>query len=96
MAGRSLVTAEVVDHINFNILDNRRSNLRITTKQGNSQNRMPRNGYRGVTFHKCGKWQAQVGHNGRTHYGGLHDTQEEAAEAAKAIRLKLHFLGETS
>lgn len=91
--GRELTASEVVDHIDFDLLNCRRENLRVVTKAANSQHRKP-NALRGVTFNKkVGKWQAQVGHMGRTYYGGLHDTQELAAKSAALIRRQLGFLG---
>lgn len=59
-------TWDVVDHINGDTLDNRRSNLRIVTKAQNGANRVKRHarntsGYRGVSYHKTrGKWEAYV------------------------------------
>src|SRR5215212_11052114 len=53
---------EQVDHINGNTLDNRRANLRITTSQGNAQNRAkfrtykkkrPTSPYKGVSWVKA-------------------------------------------
>lgn len=47
----------VVDHINGNTLDNRRSNLRICTQKLNTHNSVPwgRSGYRGVSQVKSTK-----------------------------------------
>lgn len=84
--GRPLSSEEIVDHINGNTLDNRRSNLRLATKQQNQFNRSkPQNntsGYKGVTWNKnAEKWKAQIGHAGTTLYLGYFDTPEEAALA---------------
>ena len=56
----------VIDHINHNILDNRRENLRFATRSQNSQNRTKTKNttseYMGVSFkNKCHKWVAQCG-----------------------------------
>lgn len=36
-----------------------------------------------------GIWQVLVDHQGKQHFGGLYDTEEEANEAARALREKL-------
>lgn len=57
---------KVVDHINGQPLDNRRSNLRITDNRGNATNvtrskRQKRGGYKGVSWNPAaGKWQASI------------------------------------
>lgn len=58
----------VVDHKNHNLLDNRRSNLRIATTQQNSRNRKlsinNTSGYTGVSFDNAkNKWIAYVFNN---------------------------------
>lgn len=75
-----------VDHRSGDGLDNRRANLRLAGDGGNQQNRRRNrratNAYKGVTFHKkTQKWQAQIRHQNRTHYLGLHRTPEDAARA---------------
>jgi hypothetical protein len=49
----------VVDHINHNVLDNRRANLRVCTPAENSRNRQPLKNkqvkYKGVIFDKTSK-----------------------------------------
>ena len=59
----------IVDHINGNGLDNRRSNLRIVTSSQNSQNRITNYGtskYKGVSWYKSSKtWTAQIRKKGR-------------------------------
>jgi hypothetical protein len=82
--------ARQVDHKNGDGLDNRRCNLRIVSHRENQQNRIGLDrqnttGYRGVTFVKRnGKYMAQFSHRNL----GYYDTAEEAAEIAKAFRLK--------
>lgn len=82
------------DHINRNTLDNRRSNLRIVPKGAQPQNRTVRSGttskYRGVTWDRSKKrWCAQVGYQGRHIFVGRFDSEEEAAEAARAARARI-------
>jgi hypothetical protein len=96
IAGRPITSDELVDHINGDTLNNTRGNLRIVDRFGNMQNRVSGSPYRGTTWHKCGRWQASVGKNGRTYYLGLFETREAAALAAKAKREELGFLNQRS
>ena len=83
----------VVDHINGDTLDNRKSNLRIITKQENSFNQKPRRGtskHLGVSYDKSrGKWVAEIKHNYKKIFIGRFDTEHEAVVARdnKAIEL---------
>jgi len=76
----------IVDHINRNKLDNRRSNLRFVTPKQSSWNTGPKrkhNIYKGVCWNgDCDKWMAQCNVEGQTsRFLGLFDTKEEAAQA---------------
>lgn len=78
----------VIDHINHNGLDNRKSNLRICTNQQNICNcNTPKNnksGYKGVYWSKeRNKWCAQISINNKTKSLGRYNTIEEAIEARK-------------
>jgi hypothetical protein len=70
-----------VDHINNNGLDNRRHNMRFATPAENVRYCRPDRGsssrFKGVTLHRCGRWQAQIV---RT-YIGLFASEEDAARA---------------
>jgi len=85
----------IVDHINHNGLDNRRSNLRLCT---NSQNQMNRtktrantSGYKGVRYNKnTGKYQACITANKRNFYLGTFETAEEAVKAYRKAAKRLH------
>lgn len=81
------------DHINRDRLDDRRSNLRITTPPQSAQNISRPEGsspYRGVTWDKArGKWLAAVTVDGRRHYLGRFTNEDEAAEAARKARATL-------
>lgn len=88
---RLIVEAEdgqLIDHINQNRLDNRRSNLRLADKSINGFNRGKQNnntsGYKGVTRHtqcKEGRWVAQLQYQSKHYYIGLFKTREEASRA---------------
>ena len=75
-----------VDHRDGNKLDNRRSNLRVATRQQNAQN-VARHRYRGVSWFKpAGLWQAKVTLGGVQHHLGYFRDREKAREAAVAFR----------
>jgi hypothetical protein len=78
----------VVDHINHDILDNRKANLRICTHQQNQWNTRPsgrhnkQHGYKGVRLMKGRKcWRARIYLNGKQIHIGCFTTQIEAALA---------------
>lgn len=81
----------VIDHINGNKLDNRRSNLRFVTHQQNTFNSKPktnvsgrlcRSRFKGVTWRgDRHKWRSCITIDRKRHYIGLYDTEEEAAIA---------------
>jgi hypothetical protein len=84
-----------VDHINGNGLDNRRSNLRLVTRQQNSMNRgLNRNnttGYKGVTRPMGSRsYIASVKFNYRRIYLGSFPTAESAARAYDAAARRYH------
>jgi hypothetical protein len=74
-----------VDHIDRDTLNNRRSsNLRLATSTQQKVNRAPRSprsGFKGVSRHKNGRWEACMSKGYRTHHLGLFDSVEEAARA---------------
>lgn len=86
----------VVDHINGNGLDNRRENLRVCTTRENVQNkRMPVHntvGYKGVTRHHSGKYQAQITVNGKHKNLGIYSDPLEAAHVYDNAAIK--YFGE--
>ena len=81
---------EIIDHINYNTLDNRKSNLRITDKSGNAMNRRGLNknntsGFRGVSRQGDG-WMVRKTVNGKRVYVGYCYTLEE-------VKKKLEMFG---
>lgn len=83
-----------IDHINGNGEDNRWENLRVADRQQNLMNRkhkLPRSGVKGVhRFWNDSAWYAQVGYKGKTYNLGTFRCLEEAAEAVKQGRERLH------
>lgn len=73
---------QIIDHINGNGLDNRRSNLRITDLSGNNVNRTngykPKSGFRGVYANRS-RWRTLITVNGSSIHGGVFGTPEQAA-----------------
>lgn len=85
----------MIDHINHNELDNRKSNLRMVTNAENQQNRKgPRtgniSGYRGVSWNKKKeKWVAYYRLNGKLTYLGEFLDRHEAGRIAAKARLEV-------
>lgn len=85
-----------VDHINRNRSDNRRSNLRVVTKEDNLRNigkrKSNKSGYIGVSYRKdTGKWSAELSHSGIKYRLGCFSSK---LCAAKAYDDKLRDLGD--
>ena len=85
----------VVDHINCNPLDNRKSNLRICTITENNRNtkimRNNKSGYKGVSWDKyMKKWVAFIRINNKSKSLGYFNTPE-LAHAAYCAAAKEHF-----
>lgn len=77
---------EIVDHINNNCSDNRKSNLRIRShseKQANQKlSKNNTSGVKGVSFHKSrGKWIASIEKDYKQHYLGSYSKLSDAANA---------------
>lgn len=86
----------LVDHIDGNGLNNRRSNLRLATRQQNCVNRRrgytTRSGYRGVypTDRPNRTWTVEITVNGRRYRLGRFDDKVAAAREYDALALE-HF-----
>ena len=77
---------KVTDHINRNVFDNRKSNLRSCTQCENLKNKNLRSdnksGATGVTFHsQRAKWQVKIAVNEKWTHVGLFEKFEDAANS---------------
>lgn len=84
----------LVDHINHDVLDNRRQNLRLVTVKENRANSRPRRNassrFKGVYWHKpTQRWYATITVDGVMYHIGVFSDEVEAARAfdAKAREL---------
>lgn len=91
MLGRNPVAQEICDHINFEKLDNRRENLRVTDAVGSGQHKR-RGPFSGVVREKNGRYRSKIVCRGRDYSCGTFDRIEDAALAAKLKRKELGFL----
>ena len=84
---------QIIDHINRNGLDNRKSNLRLATNSQNQMNKelfkRTKSGYRGV-FPQNGKWRVFISINRKRHNLGYFSTKEEAAQVYNQVAKKHH------
>lgn len=92
-----LQTAQTVDHIDRNGLNNQKSNLRLCTTSQNVANSGKRSnntsGFKGVYFCKCtNKWRAEIKVDGNKKCLGRYSTKEEAALAYNTGAK--HYFGE--
>jgi hypothetical protein len=89
IAGRRRGDGLVVDHINRNKLDNRRSNLRSCTQAENMANtdahRDAVSRHKGV-YPFRGRWQASYMVNGKRCHVGTFSHERDAAEALEVAR----------
>nr|DAH84760.1 MAG TPA: endonuclease [Caudoviricetes sp.] len=82
----------LIDHIDRDRSNNTIGNLRVVSRTDNAVNRtvISASGLKGVTWHRCGKWQAQIQRDGKHHYLGLFDDRIEAAKAYRDAALTIH------
>lgn len=86
---------DVIDHINQDKTNNRKSNLRFVTKSQNNTNIKRRkdnkSGYTGVKYDKRNlKWKAQISYNNKRIHLGTYDKIEDAINARRNAELKIH------
>lgn len=99
----SAPAGQVVDHVNRNTLDNRRTNLRLCSQRQNLYNtagytKLSRSGRPVVSGHKGvsradsrrNPWSARIRVDGREKHLGVFRTEEEAARAYDAAAAQLH------
>lgn len=88
------IKGQIVDHIDGNPLNCRRSNLRICDPTGSARNRgrkhTSRSPYKGVWQKPSGRWQAIIMDAGKFHNLGVFDTPEDAASAYDIKAVELH------
>lgn len=77
--------SRMVDHINGNILDNRRNNLRLVTVAQSNKNRSGRKNsssqYKGVSWDtRTRNWIVQIRSDKKTIFGGRHNDERAAAQ----------------
>ena len=94
-----------IDHINRDIRDNRKANLRVVTIIQNATNRTKKNsnnksGYRNVSWHKSSKtWMVQLQIDGKNVRlkDFPYDKLDEAGEYAEKMRQKYYgeYAGDT-
>ena len=86
----------VIDHINHNPSDNRRSNLRIVSPYNNSRNLVKKknntSGRAGVSRYKDGRWRAYINVNRKQINLGSYDKKEDAIKAREKAEIK--YFGE--
>ncbi len=88
--------ALVVMHVNDDMLDCRRNNLKAVDREWMLQNSKTPNtntsGHRGVSW-RGGKWHAYIHHGGKKYTGGAHRNLEDAILARKMLE-KEYFRGD--
>lgn len=80
----------IVDHINRNPIDNRKSNLRLASSSLNGFNALRKNEV-GITFEK-GKWRSRIYVNNKKIHLGRFECIEDAIESRKKAEIK--YFGE--
>lgn len=84
------ISGHDIDHINRDVLDNRRENLRLVSRSINKHNSVFREDV-GVYQLPSGSWIAVLNKRNRVHYGGAFATKEEAK--AKRRSMELGYIG---
>ena len=90
---------ECIDHINRNRVDNRKSNLRVSTIQQNNFNKDNTNkcssGHKGVSWNKAmNKWETYIGKYNKKTLLGFYSDLDEAIKVREQAENK--YFGEFS
>jgi len=83
----------VVNHINFDILDNKVDNLEIVSNRENTNRKHLKSSskHTGVSWNnQIGKWKAQIQINGKVKYLGIFKCELAAAHAYQVALKELH------
>lgn len=87
------IEGKVIDHINGNGLDNRRSNLEHVSASANARNVTAHKKSVGVYYRaSTGRYEASICHNYHIKHLGTYDTIEEAQEARNRAERALRYL----
>lgn len=81
---------KVVDHINHNPLDNRRSNMRVCTSQENSRNKGGGHPIHGIRLMKSGKYQVRIMFQRKEYRIGYFTNLEDAIKARFEAEDRFH------
>jgi hypothetical protein len=85
---------QIVDHIDGDPMNCRRSNLRVCDSSGSARNRgrkrTSKSPYKGVWLKPSGRWQAIIMVDKKFKSLGVHDTAELAARAYDVAAKRLH------
>lgn len=84
-----------IDHVSWDLTDNRKANLRLATRSQNCTHRrigrLNTSGCVGVyKMHGYDKWCVQINVDGKRFYLGSYDSKEEAVRVRKEAEVKMH------